>query len=63
MLVDTIEGPIERDLLDVKDIIEEGPNCRSIATEWRFEGRLVKRDCHVMILSGAQMGGEQAKVG
>ena len=59
-LVDTIKGPIERDQLEVTDLIEEGPNHRSIVTEWRFHGEVVKRDCHVAILHGQALGGEQA---
>lgn len=58
--VDTIKGPIERERLVVQDIVEEGPNYRSIATEWRLDGELVKRDCHMMILHGQVLGGEQA---
>lgn len=61
-LVETAKGLIERDLLVVKDIIEEGDNYRSIATEWFLDGELVKRDCHVMILRTQPMGGEQAKM-
>jgi hypothetical protein len=59
-LVDTIKGPIERDQLTVTDIVEEGPNHRSIVTEWRLDGEVVKRDCHVSILRGQALGGEQA---
>ena len=59
-LVDTILGPIERDQLVVTDLIEEGPNHRTIVTEWRFKGEVVKRDGHVSILHGQAVGGEQA---
>lgn len=62
MLVETIEGPIERELLVVKDIITEGDNHRTIATEWYYQDRLVKRDAHVILLHGIGMGGEQAKL-
>jgi hypothetical protein len=61
-LVDTIKGPIERDQLEVKDIITEGENYRAIATEWYFEGELVKRDCHVVVLHGQALGAAQAAI-
>ncbi len=61
-LVDTIKGPIERDQLEVKDIVTEGDNYRAIATEWFFQGELVKRDCHVSVLHGQVMGAEQAAI-
>ena len=62
MLVETAIGLIERDQLTVKDIVTEGENHRSIATEWFFQGQLVKRDCHVIILRTPAIGGEQAKI-
>jgi hypothetical protein len=61
-LVDTIKGPIARDQLVVTDIVEEGPNHRSIVTEWRFQGEIVKRDCHVILLRGEALFGDQAKM-
>ena len=61
--VHTIKGLIDRDKLEVKDIITEGPNDRSIATEWRLieTGELVRRDAAVSMLCGLPLAGEQEK--
>jgi hypothetical protein len=61
-LVYTTKGLIERELLIVKDIIEEGDNYRTIATEWYLDGEMVRRDAHAMILSGQALFGDQAKM-
>lgn len=61
-LVDTILGPIERERLEVQDLIEEGPNYRTIVTEWRLNGEIVKRDAATSILHGLVLGGEQAHI-
>lgn len=61
MLVQTIKGLVERDLLEVTDIITEGDNDRAIATEWRLEGELVRRDVAVSILCGLSLSGDQAE--
>lgn len=53
---------VERDRLDVKDVVGEDSNARAIATEWFLDGKLVRRDCHVMLLRGTVMGGEQAAI-
>lgn len=62
MLVHTIDGLIDRELLEVKDIIDEGDNYRSIATEWYLDGKLVRRDAAVSILRGHALSGEQAEL-
>jgi len=61
-LVQTNVGLIERDRLVVTDIVEEYDNARVIATEWRLEGELVKRDVHASILRGHALAGEQAEI-
>jgi hypothetical protein len=61
-LVHTTKGLIERERLIVKDIITEGPNDRSIATEWFLDGELVKREVWVSMLSGIAVFGEQAEI-
>lgn len=38
--VDTIAGPLLFNDLDVKEIITDGPNDRTIVTEWRNKNRL-----------------------
>jgi hypothetical protein len=60
--VQTTKGLIDRNLLEVEDIVEEGDNYRSIATEWRLNGELVKRDGHVIILRGQALMGEAEKI-
>lgn len=60
MLVETAKGLIDRARLTVEDIVEDGDNHRSIATEWRLDGELVRRDAHVMILRTESLAGQQA---
>lgn len=43
----TIRGLIEYDDMQVLDVVEVGDNYRKIATEYRFQGELVKRDVTV----------------
>jgi hypothetical protein len=62
MLVQTIKGLIPRDQLEVTDIITEGENDRAIATEWRHDGELVRRDVAVSIMCGLSLSGEQAEI-
>lgn len=62
-LVHTIKGPIERALLSVEDLVTEENGTRVIATEWRHEGELVKRDVHVSILRGQPVFGDQKELG
>lgn len=61
MLVHTTKGLIERDRLEVTDIITNTANSRDIATEWRLDGELVRRDVAVSILQGHSLCGEQAE--
>jgi hypothetical protein len=61
--VQTTKGLIDRDLLTTNDIVEEGENYRSIATEWFFNGELVRRDVAVSILCGLEMAGATEGVG
>lgn len=61
--VQTTKGLINRDLLTVEEIVTEDDNSRAVATEWRtLDGELVRRDAHVMILSGLALAGEQAEI-
>jgi hypothetical protein len=62
MLVQTIKGLIPRDQLEVTDIVTEGQNDRTIATEWRFNGEIVKREVWTCLLSGQAIFGEQAEI-
>lgn len=61
-LVHTTKGLIERDRLIATDIITEGDNDRSIATEWHLDGELVRRDVAVSILRGHGLSGEQSEI-
>lgn len=64
MLVYTTKGLIERELLEVKDIITETDNSRDIATEWYLEGELVRRDVAVSVLRPQSvLGIEQNNLG
>ena len=61
-LVQTINGLIDRSELEVKDIIQDTDNARSIATEWYHKGELVRRDVAVSVLRGESFTGEQAAI-
>jgi hypoxanthine-guanine phosphoribosyltransferase len=61
--VHTTKGLIDRDLLTVEDIVDEGDNYRSVATEWRLDGELVRRDAAVSILRGHALAGDAAALG
>lgn len=60
--VQTIKGLIDRDQLEVTDIVTEEGNARIIRTEWRHHGEVVKADCHVSILCGQTLGGQQVQM-
>lgn len=47
----TIKGLVDREALEVLDIITETSNSRDIATEWYLDGELVRRDVAVSILA------------
>lgn len=47
MKVLTTKGRVSRDLLEVTDIVFEEENARVIATEWRLNGEIVRRDVYV----------------
>lgn len=47
----TTEGMIDRDRLEVRDVVNDTYGARAIATEWYLEGRLVRRDVAVSILN------------
>lgn len=59
-LVHTTLGLLDRDQLEVKDIVSETDNSRCIRTEWYYQGQLVRADGHVAILRTQAIGGEQA---
>lgn len=59
MNVQTAIGDIDINLLQVVDLIKIEANARITATEWRFEGQIVRRDLNINILRGQSMTGEQ----
>lgn len=63
MKVQTAEGLIERSDLNVQDVVSESDNVRAIATEWRHEGRLVRRDLHVIVLRAPAVQTDQGTPG
>ena len=60
--VHTIHGLVDRDRLQVTDVVTEDDNSRAIATEWHLDGELVRRDVHVIILRGQTLAGAQAEM-
>lgn len=57
MKVMTTAGLVELDQLHVTDVVEVGDNHRKIATEFRLDGELVRRDVAVSMLRGLSMEG------
>lgn len=55
-LVDTTLGPVPRDKLIATDHVFEESECRTLATEWRLDGELVRRDVFVSKLQGLSAG-------
>jgi hypothetical protein len=52
----TIEGLIDRDLIQVVDEIVEDGNGRMTTTKWYFEGRVVRQDGHFNLFKGFELG-------
>ena len=63
MLVWTTKGAIERERLEVKDIVQETEGSRDKITEWYLDGEMVRRDGWVTILMAADIGSEQSAFG
>ena len=61
-IVHTAIGPVSRDRLQVRDVVTDEDNARIIATEWLFDGEIVRRDVAVSILQGQAVFGEQQEV-
>lgn len=55
----TTKGLVDRERLEVKDIVSEEENARVTATEWYLDGVLVRRDVNVNILRGLEIAAEQ----
>jgi hypothetical protein len=61
-LIHTIRGLIPAGELQVIDIITTTENSREIATEWRKDGEIVRRDVWVSLLRGLSIGSEQGSI-
>lgn len=61
-LVYTAVGEIERDRLEIKDVISEDDKCRVSATEWYLDGIMVRRDVNVNVFNGISLEGKQGEI-
>ena len=57
-LVHTTQGLIDRDLLEVTEIVTEGDNHRAIKSVWTLGGEMVREDLAVSILQGHALAGD-----
>jgi hypothetical protein len=62
MLVETIKGLLPIEDLEVKDIVTVTDNSRCIATEYYYNGELVKRSAWADIFRAVPLIGEQPKL-
>jgi hypothetical protein len=58
----TIKGLLPRNVLEAKDIITETDNSRCIATEWYYNGELVRRDAWANVLRTEALAGAQPQL-
>lgn len=66
MIIETAKGLLDTNHLEVKDVVETGDNgvpFRKIATEYRLDGELVRRDVSVTALRGIESQSLQGKIG
>lgn len=61
-LIHTTLGLVPLSELEVQDHVTYTDNSREIATEWRKNGELVRRDVWVSLLRGLSMDGQQANL-
>lgn len=59
-MVSTKDGLLPRSALKTVDIVTETDNSRCIATEWYYNGELVRRDAWANILRSDAMAPAQA---
>jgi hypothetical protein len=62
MLVETIKGLLPIEDLEVKDIVTVTDNSRCIATEYYYNGELVKRSAWADVLRATAVFGEQVEM-
>jgi len=58
----TIHGLIDIDRLEIEDVVTTGDGYRKIATEYRLNGELVRRDVVANALRGPGMEGQPGKL-
>lgn len=63
MKIYTTHDLVDRELLEVTDHITWEDNARVIATEWRLNGELVRRDVYVNCLRGLETAAQAGQVG
>lgn len=63
MLIHTTKGLVPFEKLEVHDIVTLEENARVMATEWRLNGEIVRRDVNVNMLRGLEIGLAQESVG
>jgi len=56
MKVLTTKGPVDLERLDVVDVVEVCDNTRKVASEFRLDGELVRRDVAVSMLMPPKLG-------
>jgi hypothetical protein len=61
-LVETIKGLLPSEDLEVKDIVSWTDNSRCVASEYYYNGELVKRSAWADILRSVPVLGEQPKI-
>jgi hypothetical protein len=62
MLVETIKGLLPLGDLEVKDIVTVTDNSRCIATEYYYNGELVKRSAWADVFRAVPLLGEQVQL-
>lgn len=58
----TTKGLVELDQLEVLDVVETGDNYRKVATEYRLNGELVRRDVTVNALRGIESQATEGRI-
>lgn len=66
MLIQTAKGLLDTAALDIRDVAVMGDNgvpFRKIATEYRLDGELVRRDVTVTALRGIETQSQEGRLG
>lgn len=62
-LVHTTLGPIPRSQLTVKDVVAEDGQGRTVATEWYYQGQMVRRSVWLDLYMPLALSGERKDEG